>query len=188
MEIKKENKFKRNFKKIAVLGLACVFCVGIALTIAFAVPSGKEQVPVSTSGITFALPMENAVVVKDFADDRLQKNDSLNRWEIHLAVDLASENANVFAISDGVVASVDSNSLEGYIITIQHNEGYQSIYSSLSQDVKVKEGDKVSKGQLIGQASDAASNESKSGAHLHLVMLKNGEEVDPNNYLDLQNK
>lgn len=187
MEIKKENKFKRNFKKIAVLSVACLFCVGIALTIAFAVP-GHEQVPVSNSGISFTLPMQNAVVVKDYEEDKLQKNESLNRWEIHLAVDLASENANVFAVSDGVVASVDSNSLDGYIITINHSDGYQSVYSSLSDKVKVKEGDKVSKGQQIGEASNSAANESKAGAHLHLVMLKDGLEVDPNNYLDLQNK
>lgn len=187
MEIEKSNKFKKMFKRYGVLGLACVFSIAIAFTIAFAVPrdDGKE---VGTDTLKFGLPMSNAVVVKDYADDRLRFNESLNRWEIHLVLDLSSENSSVYSICDGVVVSVESNSLDGFVVKIEHADGFESIYSSLSDDVKVKAGDKVTKGQQIGSASNTATNESKSGGHLHLMMLKNGVEVDPNNYLDLQNK
>ena len=94
MEIEKSNKFKKMFKRYGVLGLACVFSIAIALTIAFTVPNddGKE---VGTDTLKFGLPMSNAVIIKDYADDRLQFNESLNRWEIHLALDLSSENAAV---------------------------------------------------------------------------------------------
>lgn len=189
MEIK-ENKFKKFFKRYGALSLACVLSFGVLLGIGLSLPveEKKDEQPVNTGVIEFSLPMENAVVVKDYADDRLQLNESLNRWEIHLAIDLASENDNVFAICDGVVASVDSNSLEGYVVKIEHQDGFVSIYSSLSDAVNVKEGDKVVSGQLIGLASTTATNESVDGSHLHLVMLKDGVEVDPNNYLDLQNK
>lgn len=187
MEIEKSNKFKKMFKRYGVLGLACVFSIAIALTIAFTVPNddGKE---VGTDTLKFGLPMSNAVIIKDYADDRLQFNESLNRWEIHLALDLSSENAAVYSICDGVVSSVESNSLDGYVIKIEHADGFVSVYSSLAEDVKVKVGDKVTRGQQIANASNTATNESKSGRHLHLMMLKDGKEVDPNNYLDLQNK
>ena len=189
MEIKKESKFKKNFKKFGALGMACVFAVAIALTITFAVPRDNgEDKPVTTTPISFELPMNGAVVVKDYAEDRLQFNESLKRWEIHLAVDLTSENNTVYSVCDGVVTSVDSNSLDGYVVKIQHDDGFVSVYSSLGEELKIKEGDKVKKGQEIGQASDTASNESVAGGHLHFVMLKDGQEVDPNNYLDLQNK
>lgn len=190
MEIK-ENKFKRFFKRYGALSLACILSLGILLGIGVSLPleeEGQEKQPVNTGVIEFALPMQNAVVVKDYADDRLQLNESLNRWEIHLAIDLASENDNVFAVCDGIVTSVDSNSLEGYIIQIEHDDGFVSVYSSLSDSVNVKEGDKVLSGQLIGYASTTATNESVDGSHLHFVLLKDGVEVDPNNYLDLQNK
>ena len=103
MEIEKSNKFKKMFKRYGVLGLACVFSIAIALTIAFTVPNddGKE---VGTDTLKFGLPMSNAVIIKDYADDRLQFNESLNRWEIHLALDLSSENAAVYSICDGVVS------------------------------------------------------------------------------------
>ena len=186
MEIKKEKKGKNLFKKVGALSLACVFAVGVALTIAFSIPRGEE---VSTENvITFGLPMNNAVVVKDYADDKLQFNESLNRWEIHLSVDLTSEDNLVLAACDGVLTSVDENSLEGYVVEIEHADGFVSVYSSLSENVKVAEGDVVSKGQQIGEASDSAANESATGGHLHFTLFKDGLEVDPNLYLDLQNK
>lgn len=187
MEIKEENKFKKFFKRFGAVSLACVFAIAIALTIALSIPNEGDQ-PASTKPIAFALPMNEAVVVKDYSEDKLQYNSSLERWEIHLGVDLSSENATVLSIADGVVSSVETNSLEGSVVTIQHENGYVSIYSSLSEQLKVKEGDKVSRGQEIGQASDSASNENKTGGHLHLVMMKDGQEIDPNDHLDLQNK
>lgn len=187
MEIKSENKFKKIFKRVGAVGLACVFVVAIALTIAFSIPKSEVE-PVATKPMSFDLPMNDVVVVKDYAEDRLQYNESLKRWEIHLAVDLSSEDATVLSVCDGVVTCVETNSLDGTIVKIEHEDGFVSVYSSLSDELKVKEGDKVTKGQKIGEASSSASNESTSGGHLHFMLLKDGVEVDPNNYLDLQNK
>ncbi|MBP3619287.1 MAG: M23 family metallopeptidase, partial [Clostridia bacterium] len=77
---------------------------------------------------------------------------------------------------------------DGCVITINHSDGFVSVYSSLEEDALVAQGDKVSKGQLIGKAAATATNESLSGGHLHFQLFKDGKEVDPNNYLDLQNK
>ena len=171
MEIKNDNKIKKLFKRFGTLGLALVFSFGVALTIGLTVPvEEKADKPVSTVGMSFGLPMADAVVVKDFADNRLQHNESLKRWEIHLAIDLASENPSVYSIYDGVVESVETNSLDGTIVKISHEDGFVSVYSSLGEDVDVKEGDVVSKNQLIGEASVSAANESLTGGHLHFAM------------------
>lgn len=188
MEIKQESKFLRIFRRYGVLTFACVLCVAVALVVALTVKKGGGDEPVSTQAVKFSLPMENAVVVKDYADDHLQFNESLNRWEIHLSVDLTSDVDTVLSAASGVVTKVDSNSLEGYIVEIAHEDGFVSVYSSLSEEVLVKVGDKVEAGQKIGAASTSASNESKTGAHLHFTLLKDGLEVDPNNYIDMQNK
>ena len=187
MEIKKESKFLKYFRRNGVLAFACVMCVAIALVIGLTTGKGNGT-PVSTEAIKFSVPMENAVVVKDFADDHLQFNESMNRWEIHLSVDLTSEKGDVFYVANGVVTSVTSNTLDGYVVEISHENGFVSVYSSLSEKVEVKTGDKVSAGQKIGSASDLATNESKTGSHLHFTLLKDGQEVDPNNYIDMQNK
>lgn len=187
MEIKKENKFKKLFKRYGALSLACVLSLVIAFSIGLSL-SKDDAKDVSTGEIQFAVPMTNAVIVKDYADDHLQFNESLNRWEIHLAIDMMSEDKNVMSILEGTVASVECNSLDGCVITINHSDGFVSVYSSLEEDALVAQGDKVSKGQLIGKAAATATNESLSGGHLHFQLFKDGKEVDPNNYLDLQNK
>ncbi len=187
MEIKNENKFKRFFKKFGALSLAGVCVLVVALAVTLSVTGGGEE-PVSTTAITFESPMTNAVVVKDYADDRLQYNSSLKRWEIHLSVDLTSDDLTVYSVCDGIVTSVENNSLEGYIVTIEHSDGFVSVYSSLSEDVLVAVGDTVTAGQEIGQADNSATNETETGSHLHFTLYKDDVEVDPNNYLDLQNK
>ncbi len=187
MEIKKDAKFKKLFKRFGALSLACVLCIAIALTLALCLPKEKVE-EVGTTPISFELPMKNAVITKDFADDRLQYNDSLERWEIHLAVDLISENDEVMAICDGIVDVVNDNSLEGNFIEITHENGFKSVYSSLDDGINLKKGDKVEKGQVIGKTSNSAGNEVVSGGHLHFTLFKDGLEVDPNLYLDLQVK
>ncbi len=182
----KQEKTKVAFKRFGALGLACVLSVAIALTIAFVVPR-NDGVDVSTLPLDFNLPMENATVVKDYADNRLQYNTTLERWDCHLAVDLASDNLAVMSIYDGIVETVVNDSLNGSCVKIAHEGGYTSVYGSLDK-VEVKQGQRVKKGQQIGEASDTAGNENKTGGHLHFTLFKDGWEVDPNLYLDLQNK
>lgn len=186
MEKNKQGKMKSTFKRFGALGLACVLSIAIALTIAFAVPRNKG-IDVSTLPLDFNLPMENATVVKDYSEERLQYNSTLERWDCHLAVDLVSDNDSVMAIFDGIVSFVNSDSLNGSVVTISHEGGYTSVYASLDE-VNVKQGQKVNKGQEIAKASDSAGNESKTGGHLHFTLFKDDLEVDPNLYLDLQNK
>lgn len=184
MEIKEENE--TTYKRIGVLAVVCLIALAIALAIGLGVRGGSQKV--SNSVMSFGLPMSNSVVVKDYAEDRLQHNESLKRWEIHLSVDLASEDASVFSIYDGIVTKVDYNSVEGKLVEITHDNGFVSVYSSLDQEVDVQQNGKVLKGQLIGKIATSAGNESKEGAHLHFTLFKDGVEVDPNNYLDLQSK
>ena len=188
MEIKKDSKMKNIFKRYGKIMLIGVVAFVVAFVAAISVNVQEEGQEVSTESVTFALPMENAVVVKDYADNYLQFNESLNRWEIHLAVDMVAENPAVFSVYDGVVLSVDENSLDGCVVKIQHEGGLMSEYSSMGQELSVKAGDNVKKGQLIGKSSDSAANEILDGAHLHFAMYKDGAEIDPNIYLDLQNK
>lgn len=186
MEIRKENKFKNFFKRYGAITLAGVFTVAIALTIALTVTDKGSEV--STTNLDFQVPMNNAEILKDYSDTDLQFNEVLNRWEIHLGIDFTSQDTAVFSVLDGAVTSVSNNSLEGNVVEITHSNGFVSVYSSLADELLVSEGDTVQKGTQIGNASNTAGREVEEGNQLHFVLLLNGEEVDPNNYLDLQNK
>lgn len=184
MEITKQNKIKNFFKRYGVMMTAGGLVLAIALTIGLTLPKAQE---VSTLNLNFSLPMANAEITKDFSDEDLLYNEVLNRWETHLGIDFASENNAVYSVLDGTVKSVTNNSLEGYIVEIEHEGGFTSVYSSLGENVLVEEGDKVEGGEQIGEASNTATAEFED-AQLHFCLLKDGVEVDPNLYIDLQIK
>ncbi len=187
MEINQENKFKRNLKKFGAVGLGCALVVAFALILAFSISNNVN--PVSTTPIEFGLPMNNAEVLKDYSDSRLQHVEGTRKYEIHLSMDFASEDKNVLAVCEGVVSNIDTNTLEGTTVTIEHADGFVSVYASLDENIHVKKGDTVRKGQKIGEASQSSGYESgMERDHLHFTLFKDGVEVDPNNYLDLQSK
>ncbi len=202
MEIKNKGKFINFMKSYGTILVSSVLVIAIAITLLIVglSPSPSqiteenvnppiiEDTPVSTPAITYSLPMNNASVVKDYSIKELQYNQTLNRWEAHLSVDLMSLDATVMAIRDGVVTSVENDFLMGNVVTIEHADGLVSVYASLEDNILVKVGDSVTNGQVIGYAGSTASSESAEGVHLDFAMLLNGEEVDPNDYLALQNK
>ena len=182
-----------NYIYATVIGILVVACA-IVIALVNAKPTVKTEnttpnttIPVATS--TFVVPVKNATVAKDYSASELQFNDTLKQWEIHKAIDfVANEDLNVYAVSDGTISNVYTNYLEGTVIEISHNNGIVSIYKSLSNDIKVSVGNKVSTGQIIGSLSETMAQELNTGAHLHFEMLKNGVKVNPNDYLDLGSK
>lgn len=187
MEIAKKNRFVEFLKNywLYVLVASLVFIMALSFTLLATLGSST---PVSTNVIEFELPMTNAMVIKDYSDTELQNNETLNQWEAHLSVDLASESGDVFAILDGTIVSIDYDILEGHSITVSHANGLVSIYSSLAEEFSHKVGDVVKAGEKIGRASNSAAGELDLGEHLCLTMKLNDNYVDPNNYLNLQEK
>ena len=183
-----------NYIYATIIGALVVICA-IVIALVNGKPSPTTEnitpteptVPVATT--TYVVPMKNATIVKDYSASELQFNDTLKQWEIHKAIDFVSgDDTNVYAVSNGTVSNIYTNYLEGTVVEISHNNGLVSVYKSLSNDVTVSVGDKVSAGQIIGNVSEGMAQELNSGAHLHFEMLLNGTKIDPNNYLDLGNK
>ncbi len=187
MEISKKNGFVEFVKKYgayAVVGLV-VFIIALTFTLAATL---SKTTPTSVETLTFNLPMTNAVVVKDYSDTELQKNATLNQWEAHMGVDITSQSNDVFAVLAGEVTKVEYDFLKGNCVTIKHNNGFTSTYSSLAAENLVKQGTKVAAGDKIGEASQTASAEADLGAHVHFSLMLNNNLVDPNDYLDLEQK
>ena len=55
-------------------------------------------------------------------------------------------------------------------------------------NLTVKAGDKVERGQVLGTVADTASSELEAGAHLHFSLEDNGNKVDPAAYLNISSK
>ena len=187
----KENikNFFARFKKVILASSVCVLAVAIVGVVAAKTTNNTrlEDVIVNTSSpnsINFVMPIENGEIIKDYSATSLKYNATLKQWEAHKAVDIkGADDANVLACYDGIVTSVKSSYLTGTVVTIKHNNSLQTIYGSLDENVLVKEGDKVVKGQVIGKVSNSAKNESADGNHLHFEVLQDGKKVDPNLFL-----
>ena len=199
INIKKRGEGFKNFvKKYGYYIILSLIILAITLSVIFTGRTSntteinvKEYTPVEVSSValSFELPLLDCEVVHDYSREELVFNSTLGWFETHKGVDLKSKNSNtVKACEGGEVTEVYSNTLEGTVVVIKHNDNISTKYSSLGEDVAVKIGDKVKKGQKIGTISSSAGNEVETGAHLHLEIIENGNQVDPNNYLALQNK
>ena len=112
----------------------------------------------------------------------------------HGGIDLVREGYrldNIVAHSDGVVVEVINNvkvstpsdaTNPGNMVRLDHGNGYQTRYLHMAYNtVKLKVGDRVKRGQVLGYMGDTGN---AFGGHLHFEVIKNGTKINPTNFLD----
>ncbi|MDO4314787.1 MAG: peptidoglycan DD-metalloendopeptidase family protein [Oscillospiraceae bacterium] len=129
-------------------------------------------------------PLQGEVLTA-FSVDQLVYNATLEDWRTHDGVDISAEpGTSVLAACSGTVASVADDALMGTTVTIRHDGGYQTTYANLQAEPAVEKGDVVSAGQIIGAVGDTAAAEAAQGPHLHFSVTKDGDAVDPDEFLN----
>lgn len=100
---------------------------------------------------------------------------------LHPAIDIAGAEGNaVFATDSGVVVYAGwSNYGYGYLIVIDHGNGWQSAYAHLSA-YSVTCGQSVFQGGGIGAVGNTGNS---YGAHLHFETVYNGAKLNPLDFL-----
>lgn len=143
-------------------------------------PSGGEDT------VVFVLPVENASVSNTFG---FYHNSTLGWYYEHQGVDFtAEEGTQVVSIADGTVESVSEDVLTGTQIVVDHGDGLKSVYCFVTAADGLEAGDTVLKGEAIATIAEANGSEYKDGPHLHLEVTLNGANVDPTEYLTLEEK
>ena len=100
----------------------------------------------------------------------------------HQGIDLgAPEGTPIYASRTGVVTTATYGKSAGYYVSINHGDGFSSIYMHMTRYV-VSKGQAVSAGQLIGYVGSTGVS---SGPHLHFGISYNGKYVNPANYVYL---
>ena len=96
---------------------------------------------------------------------------------VHPAIDIGGSLGNaIFATDGGVVVYAGwSDYGYGYLIVIDHGNGWQSAYAHLSA-VSVGCGQSVFQGNVIGALGSTGNS---SGPHLHFELVINGAKVNP---------
>lgn len=122
------------------------------------------------------LPVE-ADVISGFG---MRMHPILRFQRLHAGLDFrAPIGTKVFATADGVVefAGVKKNGY-GIHVDISHGFGFSTKYAHLSE-VKVREGQKVKRGDVIGMTGNTGLSK---GPHLHYEIIKGGKKINPIDY------
>ena len=98
----------------------------------------------------------------------------------HQGIDLAGpQGTPIYAARGGTVTTATYGSSAGNYVTINHGDGFSSVYMHMTSYV-VSKGQTVSQGQLIGYMGSTGVS---TGSHLHFGISLNGTYVNPANYI-----
>lgn len=149
------------------------------------------KIVVSTAFIVFALafPVLNAassarltnfvypiLAPEKSSDFGIRKHPIYKSVKHHDGVDLAApKGAPIRSIMDGWVVHASSYARYGKLVTVRHDNDVTSHYAHCD-DIKVKVGQHVKAGQIIGTVGETGS---ATGPHLHFEIRFDGKPYDP---------
>ena len=111
-------------------------------------------------------------------------SDSFNERIKHFGIDIvAKEQARIKSVLDGVVVISHWTDETGFVIGVQHDNNYFSLYKHNSSLLK-SVGDFVRAGENIAIIGN--SGELTTGAHLHFELWHNGGAVNPTNFINFK--
>ncbi len=133
-----------------------------------------RKVPASKREAMFGMPLRHIRITSSFSYRRWHP--ILHRYRPHHGTDFGARRGTpLLAVNAGTV--IFSGRMGGYgnVIKIKHAGGYVSLYAHQSRR-RVKRGDHVKKGQVIGYVGSTGRS---TGPHLHFGLMKNGRWIDP---------
>ena len=123
-------------------------------------------------------------IYKEYSMDSLVYSDTLQEWVTHRGIDIqANVSDEVKACRDGTIKAIKQDPRYGLSVTIEHKDGFESVYTCLLEVKDINEGDTVEQGQIIAKAGNSGVFEVADGIHLHFEMLKDGEYINPEMYI-----
>ena len=164
-------------RRTAILAAATVLCAAplaaVQAAFAFDAPSGSAQFSVA--------PVEGRLT--SAYGERTDPIDG--KAKFHKGVDVAApKGTEIHAPAAGTVVRAEFAENYGNVVDVDHGDGYVTRYGQVSA-FKAAVGDKVRAGDAIALVGSSGRS---TGPHLHLEVLKDGENIDPASVLDLPSK
>ncbi len=138
----------------------------------------QEKAVPQTSGGAYIMPVTGEIL-NPFSGGELVKSKTLGEWRTHDGIDIvAKEGTPVKSVFDGTVKEITTDPKWGVMVEVEYPAG-NAFYCGLADTVKVKKGQKIALGDVIGEVGNTSIIESGEESHLHLAMKKDGEWIDP---------
>ena len=108
-------------------------------------------------------------------------SDHFDAEKKHFGTDIAANpNESVLATLDGTVILSTYTAETGYLIEVQHNQDFVSVYKHCGSLLK-REGDTVKGGEAIALVGNSGTL--TTGPHLHFELWHRGRPVNPEKYI-----
>ena len=105
--------------------------------------------------------------------------------QFHKGIDIAHKTeTNILSLAAGKIKFSGKKYGYGNLVIINHLNGYTTKYAHNNRNL-VKTGDIVKKGQLIAKMGSTGHS---TGPHVHLEVLKNNKNIDPNKFIYYKEK
>ena len=139
-------------------------------------PSGGGSAD-NPSGVIWLTPCKYNRVSSPFG---YRWHPTTGKWSMHYGVDFAAAKGTpIYATRSGTVNIATYSSTAGNFVSINHGDGYSSVYMHMTHYV-VKVGQYVKAGELIGYVGSTGRS---TGPHLHFGISYKGTYVNPMDYL-----
>lgn len=127
-------------------------------------------------------PKTNGDGILFFSPLKGQVTDAYAPEQKHYGIDLvAPKDTPVKAVANGTVIFAEWTADTGYVVILEHQEGYLSAYKHNSALHK-EQGDLVRTGEVIATVGNTGKY--TTGDHLHFELWRNGTPVNPLDYID----
>lgn len=125
----------------------------------------------------------NGPIIMNYSMDKTIYFSTLDQYRYNPAMIIeGTEGDPVACGAQGTVKSIDVTAQTGTTVKIDAGNGYELIYGQL-MEVPVKVGEPVDAGATIGYVSKPTKYYSREGCNVYLEMRKDGEPVNPAEYL-----
>lgn len=143
----------------------------------------------SSSNVNFA-PADNLLwpvegnIILNYSMDKTVYFATLDQYKYNPAILISSEpGSEVIASAAGTVKSIEESAQLGTTLTLNIGNGYEIVYGQL-KDIPFQKGDTVERGAVIGYLNEPSRYYSMEGCNLYYQVLKDGEPVNPMEYLE----
>ena len=151
--------------------------------------AGTETSGADTSGVwfaedsTLAWPASGAVIM-GYSMDQTVFFQTLEQYKYNPAMIIAGEvGETIGASAAGIVTSIEQTAQTGTTISLDMGNGYTAVYGQLT-DVPLAVGDYVGAGETLGSLNEPTKYYSVEGPNLYFQVLKDGEPIDPMNFME----
>lgn len=132
---------------------------------------------------TLTWPASGAVII-GYSMDKTVYFSTLEQYKYNPALIIGGETGEqIGASAAGIVTNVEQSAQTGTTVTLDMGNGYSAVYGQL-KEVPVAVGDYVSEGQIVGYMSEPTKYYSVEGANLYFEILKDGEPVNPLDFME----